>query len=439
MYRPTAFLYIRCPMDKKTQNAWAFYDWANSVYSLVISTAVFPIYFSNAANSEISFLGYTFPSSTLYSYSLSVSFLIVAIISPLLSGIADYTGKKKLFLKIFCYLGAISCSSLFFFDGSNVFLGLGLSIMASIGFWGSLVFYNAFLPEIAPPERQDGLSAKGFALGYIGSSILLIFNLAMITVPEAFGLSGAGEASRISFLTVGLWWAGFAQISFRRLPDNIYQRKPEEGKYLWKGYQELRSVFLQLKDHQSLRRFLYSFFFFNMGVQTVILLASLYGDEELQLDSSKLIATILIIQFVGIGGAYLFSFLSKKFGNLGALKISIVIWSIVCFLAYTLTKTDPLVEYKFYAIGGIVGLVMGGIQAISRSTYSKLLPETQSHASFFSFYDVSEKVAIVLGTIVYGYLIDLTGDMKMSALSLSIFFVIGFLLMMRVKRTPHVY
>jgi len=426
-------------MNKKTQNAWAFYDWANSVYSLVISTAVFPIYFSNAVEGEVVFWGYTLPSSTLYSYSLSLSFLIVAIISPLLSGIADYAGKKKLFLKIFCYMGAASCSALYFFDGTNVYYGLTFSILASIGFWSSLVFYNAFLPEVAPPERQDSLSAKGFALGYIGASLLLILNLAMITVPESFGLSGAGEASRISFLTVGIWWAGFAQITFRRLPDNIYHKKPEEGKYIWKGYRELRKVFRQLKDHPSLRRFLYSFFFFSTGVQTVILLASLYGDEELELDSSKLIATILIIQFVGIGGAYLFSFLSKKFGNLSALKISIAIWAVVCFLAYTLTKSDPLVEYKFFAVGGVVGLVMGGIQAISRSTYSKLLPKTHSHASFFSFYDVSEKIAIVVGTVVYGYLIDLTGDMKMSALSLSIFFVIGFILILRVKRTQHVY
>ncbi len=426
-------------MKKKIQNAWAFYDWANSVYSLVISSAVFPIYFNNAVESEINILGYLLPSSTLYSYSLAFSFLIVAVISPLLSGIADYTGQKKNFLKFFCYLGAASCSSLFFFEGTNIYLGLGLSIFASIGFWGSLVFYNAFLPEVAPPEKQDDLSAKGFALGYMGSSLLLIINLLMITIPETFGLSNAGEASRISFLTVGLWWAGFAQITFKRLPDNVYHRKPEEGKYIWKGYAEFLNVFKQLKDQQSLRRFLYSFFFFSMGVQTVFLLASLYGSEELELDSSKLIVTILIIQFVGIGGSYLFSYLSKIFGNLGALKISIVIWAIVCFLAYTLNKTDPLVEYKFYAIGGIVGLVMGGIQAISRSTYSKLLPKTQSHASFFSFYHVSEKIAIVLSTMVYGYLIDLTGNMKMSALSLSVFFVIGFILILRVRRTKYVY
>ncbi len=430
-------------MEKKVQNAWAFYDWANSVYSLVISTAIFPIYFNSVTSvndqpNYYDFLGTSIPNTTLYSYSLSFSFILVALISPLLSGIADHTGKKKRFLQFFCYLGSLSCASLYFFDGNNIWFGLTMSVFASVGFWGSLVFYNAFLPEVAPPEKQDQLSAKGFSLGYIGAAILLIFNLAMIQMPETFGFAGAGEASRFSFLLVGLWWAGFAQVTFRRLPDNVYQRISDE-RYIWKGFVELRQVWRELKEQLSLRRFLYSFFFFSIGVQTVILLAGLFGDVELGLDSSRLIATILIIQFVGIGGSYLFSFLSSRFGNLQSLKICILIWTLICFGAYTLTKDDPSVELKFYILGGLVGLVMGGIQAISRSTYSKLLPsETHSHASYFSFYDVSEKVAIVLGTAIYGLLIDLTGSMKMSVLALSLFFVIGFLLILWVPKTRFV-
>ncbi|MGB0178403.1 MAG: MFS transporter, partial [Owenweeksia sp.] len=327
---------------------------------------------------------------------------------------------------------------LFFFDGSNIWFGLLMSMLASVGFWGSLVFYNAFLPEVAPPDEQDSLSAKGFSLGYIGASLLLIINLVMIQMPETFGFEEAKQASRFSFLLVGIWWAGFAQISFRKLPDNVYHRISDE-RYIWKGFHELRNVWNELKEQISLRRFLYSFFFFSIGVQTVILLAGLFGDVELGLESSKLITTILIIQFVGIAGSYLFSFLSRRFGNLQSLKICIVLWAGLCFAAYTLTKNDPDVEMKFYIIGGVVGLVMGGIQAISRSTYSKLLPEqTHSHASYFSFYDVAEKVAIVLGTGVYGLLIDLTGSMKMSVLALSFFFVIGFLLIMWVPKTKYV-
>lgn len=431
-------------MNKKSKNAWAFYDWANSVYSLVISTAIFPNYFaavteSYYGGSDIPFLGMEIPGSSLYSYSLSFSFILVAIISPFLSGIADHTGSKKSFLRFFANLGAISCGALYFFDGSNLWLGLSASILASVGFWGSLVFYNAFLPEVAKPEEQDSLSAKGFSLGYIGSSILLIANLIMIQKPELVGLADAGEASRWSFLLVAIWWAGFTHLCLRGLPTNPNKRKPSKH-YIFSGFKELRQVLNELKELKALRRFLYSFFAFSMGVQTVILLASLYGKAELGMEVGQLIGTILIIQFVGIAGAYLFSYISKKMGNKQSLKISIFIWGLLCFAAYSLSGDDPNVAYKFYALGGMVGLVMGGIQAISRSTYSKLLPdETKSHASFFSFYDVTEKLAIVLGTFSYGYLIFLTGSMRMSALALSIFFVIGFLLIMRMPKSKHVY
>lgn len=423
--------------SKRVQNGWAFYDWANSVYSLVISTAIFPIYFSQVSPESIPLGGQLYESGAIYSFSLTVSFFLVALLSPFLSGIADYTGNKKGFMQFFAYLGAGSCSALFFFDGQQIWLGLGLSILASVGFWGSLVFYNAFLPEIAPPDKQDALSAKGFALGYMGSSLLLIFNLISISFPQKLGLADAGSASRLSFLLVGLWWAGFAQVTFRRLPKNPHGRKVAEERYLWRGFRELRQVARQLKDMKALRRFLYAFFFYSTGVQTIILLASLFGDQELQLDSSKLILTILIIQFVAIGGAYLFSFLSRRLGNIKALGISIVVWISICFAAYSLHYQDPDVEFKFYLVGALVGMVMGGIQSLSRSTYSKLLPEgSQSNASFFSFFDVTEKIAIIAGTFTYGYLVQLTGSMKSSALALSLFFIVGFLLLLRIPKHP---
>lgn len=418
---------------KRIHFGWAFYDWANSVYSLVISTAIFPIYFAEVTPDVIELGQSSLPSSTLYSYSLTTAFILVVFLSPFLSGIADYVGQKKRFLQFFCYLGALSCSGLYFFTGTNLWYGLILSITAGVGFWGSLVFYNAFLPEIARPDEQDRLSARGFSLGYLGASLLLIINLVSISMPEALGLEDAGSASRLSFLLVGLWWAGFAQVTFRRLPVNIHRRKPGKH-YIWSGFRELRQVARQLKHLPYPRRFLYSFFFFSVGVQTVILLASLFGEEELQLDSDKLILTILIIQFVGIGGAQLFSWIARRFGNRLSLQISIAIWALICLGAYSLRHSDPWVEYKFYLLGGFVGLVLGGIQAISRSTYSKLIPESRSTASFFSFYDVSEKVAIILGTFMYGYLIDLTGNMRSSALALGIFFVLGYLLLLRVDK-----
>ncbi len=424
---------------KRIQFGWAFYDWANSVYSLVIATAIFPIYFAEVSPEKIDFMGKVFHSAAMYSYTLAFSFVLVAIMSPFLSGIADYTGNKKRFLQFFAYMGSIACMAMYFFDSSNIYFGLGMSVIASVGFWASIVFYNAYLPEIASPEEQDRLSARGFTLGYIGSALLLIINLSMITLPETFGFADAGAATRFSFLTTGIWWIGFAQVSFRRLPLNIHGRKPKEKGYIWQGFRELRSVIDIVMKDLRLKVYLYSFFFFSVGVQTIILLAGLFGSEELGMESTKLIATILIIQFLGIAGANLFAWIARRYGNIISLKISIVIWVMVCLLAFVLDNNDPLVEYKFYAIGGLVGLVMGGIQSVSRSTYSKLLPETQSTASFFSFYDVTEKVAIICGTFVFGYLIEITGDMRTSALALSVFFVIGFTQLLRLRKGTWVY
>lgn len=424
---------------KRMQFGWAFYDWANSVYSLVIATAIFPIYFAAVSPEEIVFMGKSYPSEALYSYTLAFSFVIVALLSPVLSGVADYTGNKRWFLRFFAYMGSIACMGMYFFDESNVYLGLGLSIIASIGFWSSIVFYNAYLPEVAKPEEQDAVSARGFTLGYIGSALLLIVNLVMISFPEMFGFADEGAATRFSFLTTGIWWLGFTQFSVTRLPVNIHNRTPDRRAILMHGFKELKAVIDIVKKDQSLKVYLYSFFFFSVGVQTIILLAGLFGSEELGLESTKLIATILIIQFLGIAGANLFAWVARKYGNLLSLKISIFIWVIICLLAYILDNNDPLVEYKFYFIGGLVGLVMGGIQSVSRSTFSKLLPETQSTASFFSFYDVTEKIAVICGTFVFGYLIELTGDMRLSALALSVFFVLGFTNLMRLRKGTWVY
>ncbi len=425
-------------MEKKVKNAWAFYDWANSVYSLVISTAIFPLYFASVTPEFVEFFGNKLSSGALYSYSISVAFIIVAILSPLLSGIADHTGSKRKFLKFFCYMGSLACMGLYFFNGDNLVFGLAMSIIASVGFWGSLVFYNAFLPEIAPPEEHDSLSAKGFSLGYVGASILLIIILIMMGNFEALGYPNEGGPIRLGFILVGLWWLGFAQFTLRKLPNNPYQRKSGE-KYIWKGFQEFKKVWFELKEQKSLRRFLYSFFFYSMGVQTVIMLAVLYGDF-LEIEKEKLIITILIIQFVAVIGALLFSKISAKFGNLQSIKVSLIVWALVCGLAYSLTVGDPNIDLKFYAVGGVVGLVMGGIQSMSRSTFSKMLREdTQNHASYFSFYDVSEKIAVVIGTLTFGLLLEIyDNNMKASALSLVVFFVIGYLLILRIKRTKHV-
>ena len=374
---------------------------------------------------------------TLYSYALSFSFLVVAIMSPILSGIADYTGSKKKFMKFFCALGSISVMSLYFFDGvDTIWIGIVFTVFASIGFWASIVFYNAYLPEVAKPEQQDRASAKGFIYGYIGSVILLIINLIMIQMPDTFGIT-SGMASRISFVMVGLWWIGFAQITFKRLPDDIYNRKPEKD-YIWKGFKELKKVWLELQNFQNLKRFLISFFLLSIGVQTIILMAAIFGSSELNLPAMNLIVTILLVQIVAIAGAAIFSRVSEKYGNIKALKITIAVWMLVCFTAFSLDKSQENVALYFYGLGGLLGLVQGAIQSLTRSTYSKLLPETQDHATYFSFYDVTEKIAIVLGTFVYGLLYSITDSMQWSVLCLAIFFLASFIVISTMKKTEHV-
>lgn len=430
--------------SKKLINAWAFYDWANSVYPLVISTAVFPIYYTSMANSfantegDISFLGTYWNPTTLYDYTLALSFLIVAFCSPILSGIADYTGNKLKFLKGFCLMGSLSVMGLYFFDGaSTLWVALLCTIFASIGFWGSIVFYNAYLPEVAFPEQQDKVSAKGFMYGYFGSVLLLVFSLVLVQKPDWFGITDPTLAPRITFVLVGLWWFGFAQITYRRLPNNVFNHKPDKD-YIWKGFLELKSVFKSLGQHSQLKYFLIAFFFLSVGVQTIILMAGIFGSEELGLPTLNLILTILLVQIVAIFGAYLFSRLSDKIGNLATLKITLFIWGIVCFIAFVLDRNQPNIDYYFYAMGIVLGFVLGATQSLTRSTYSKLLPETHDHATYFSFYDVTEKIAIVLGMIVFGLLIALTGSMQYSVFALAVFFLLAFLVLYKIKRTTHV-
>lgn len=421
---------------KKVQNAWAMYDWANSVYSLVITSTIFPVYFNSVtrgltADDKVDFFGFEIVNTVLYSYSISFSFLIIALISPILSGIADASGKKLQFMKFFAYLGSLSCIALFFFDGKNLEWGICFSVLASVGYAGSIVFYNAYLPEITTPDKYDFLSAKGFALGYIGSVILLVVNLLMIQFPSWFMLSDDGMAARLSFLITGVWWAGFSQIPFRFLPKNPFG-KDIKKEFLLKGYQEIRKVWKEVKQIKVMYRFLASFFFYSMGVQTVMYLAATFGDKELGLPGDQLIMTILIIQIVAIAGSYFFAFISKKYGNKRSLVIMVLVWVGICGGAYYVYTV-----YEFFVLAFVVGLVMGGIQSLSRSTFSKLIPRsTTDHASYFSFYDVTEKLAIVLGTFSYGFIEQITGSMRNSALSLGIFFLVGlgFLLLVTIPK-----
>ena len=433
----------KVPLDKgskKLINAWAFYDWANSVYSLVISSAIFPIYFGALFSdiNTISFFDYNIKNTAVISFVTAFAFVIVAFISPILSGIADYIGNKKKFMKIFVYLGSASCVGLYWFELETIYLGLCFYFLALIGLWSSLVFYNSYLPDIAYPEQQDRASARGYSFGYIGSVILLLVNLAMVMQPAFFGIGGsASEASmkamKYSFVSVGIWWALFSQYSFYFLPKSNHEVKVTKDVF-WNGYRELKSVWKQLKGQTRLKRFLPAFFLYSMALQTVMLVAAYFGEEEISWANASektigLIVSILLIQIVAIFGAILTARASERFGNIPVLIVINFIWVGLCIVAYY-TRT-PM---QFYAVAGFVGLVMGGLQSLSRSTYSKLLPQTLDTTSFFSFYDVTEKIGIVIGMLCFGLVDHLSGSMRNGILFFIIFFIFGAFMLMRIPK-----
>jgi UMF1 family MFS transporter len=415
--------------SKKVINAWAMYDWSNSVYNLVITTTFFPVYYTEMTSAQpfdgyVTFFGRTFVNTALYSYALAATYLLVAILLPVLSSIADYKGNKKRFMQAFCTLGAVSCSTMYFFTPMYFTLGVICMMLAAFGFYSSLVFYNSYLPEIAAEEDRDRISAKGFTYGYIGSVLMQIIGFLLVVFWEKIPfLSGAGQAVRFTFLLVGVWWIGFAQIPFRYLPKgNAVHAANKKMNFLTGGFSELRKVMGQLAGMPVLKRFLLAFFFYIMGVQTVMLAATNFGAKVLNLPSTKLIITIVLIQIVAIAGAYLMAKLSGIYGNLQVLIGVVVMWIGICIAGYLMQT-----EYHFYALAITVGLIMGGIQALSRSTYSKLMPVTEDTTSFFSFYDVTEKIAIVIGLTAFGYIEELTNNMRNSVLSLVVFFSIGLL------------
>ncbi len=419
--------------DKKIMNAWAFYDWANSVYSLVITSTIFPLYYAGVLEGKnIKILGLNHES--IYSFSIGFSFLLVVVLSPILSAVADVIGNKKLFLKIFCTLGSLSCAGLFFFTSSEtVYIGLICSILASVGFWGSLVFYNSYLPDITTEEYRDSLSAKGFSLGYIGSAILLIICLAIIMMHDTLGIE-EGFATRLCFLLVAIWWLGFAQYTILNLPEGNKNNERIQKNIIQNSFKELFKVQKELFQDRNLKNFLLGFFCYSVGVQTIFYLAVPFGKNDLKIEAQTLIIIVLVMQVIAVGGAILCSKLSEKKGNKWALQVTISIWLLVCVLGYSINSNNENAHYVFYVMAGLVALVMGGIQSLSRSTYSKLLPETNDTTTYFSFFDVLEKIAIVLGTFLIGLMIERFGNMRLGVLSMALFFALGLYFIRRFKK-----
>jgi UMF1 family MFS transporter len=414
--------------DPKITRAWCMYDWANSVFSLSIATSIFPIYFQNVTGGDtgmVHFGGFVIKNTVLYSFTLSFSYLLVSLLNPLLSGLSDIGGFRKKFMTLFTLLGSLSCMGLAAFTPDNLPIGVACFGLATMGYAGSLVFYNAYLPEIASPDQYDKLSARGFAMGYLGSVILLITNLLLISFYAKWGFASSGQATRFSFFTVGLWWLVFGLFSLKKLPKDIHSQAFSR-KVFARGYKETLDVFKSIRTVPVLSQFLLAFFFFGMGTQTVMYVATLFGKDELNVPEQGLIVSIMLIQFVGIAGAYFFAFISKKIGNIRSIMLMIWVWIGVCIGAYFTYHA-----YQFYILAFVVGSVMGGIQSQSRSAFAALVPGKNDNASYFSFYELTEKLAIVLGTFSYGLLISLTGTMRNSILLLTVYFLLGLFLMFR--------
>ena len=421
--------------NKRLIRSWSMFDWANSAYNLVITSTIFPAYYTAITQTPekgdfVNFFGFEIINTALSNFALAFSYLFMALLLPFVSSYADVRGKKKTMMMFFTYFGAIACMGLFFFKLETLELGVILFGLAAMGYIGGVLFNNSYLPEIATVDKQDKVSAQGFAYGYVGCVTLQMICLVFILQPAWFGITDPSFGPRLSFLLVGLWWAGFSTIPFVALPGNKKSAVRTPMKIFRTVIIEYRIVWRRIRKMQRIRRFLPAYFFYAAGVQTVMIVAAAFGAKELQLESAKLIITILLIQLVAIFGAFLMSKLSGVFGNIKVLMLVILVWMGVCVSAFFIRT-----EMEFYMLACVVGLVMGGIQSLSRSTYSKLLPEnSKDTASFFSFYDITEKLAVVLGLFSFGLIEQFTHNIRYSALFLSVFFIIGCGLLFRMLR-----
>jgi len=427
--------------NKKTIWAWCMFDWANQSYNMVIISTIFPAYFvaitANSKNGNmVTFFGHQYVNTVLSTYILAFSYLIVVALLPILTSIADYRGAKKSYLQLFTWMGSLACAGLFFLQqGKPMEIPLICYALASVGYCGGFVFYNSYLPQIATVDQQDAVSAKGFIYGFIGSVVVQILCLIPIEFPKTFGVTD-DMAARISFLIVFVWWIGFAIIPFLKLPKGVPNAGSHNYNVFTGGFKELAKVFGKVKQMPLLKRFLGAFFFYSVGVQTIMLVAANFAAKELHMNDDSLIPIILVIQLLAVVGALITSKSSEKYGNVKTLIGLVAIWTVICCCVYFVTTVK-----QFYFAAVVVGLVMGGVQSLSRSTYSKYLPPNiPDTASFFSFYDVTEKLSIVVGLFAFAFVEAQTHEMRNSALTLDCFFALGLflliILLLAEKKSP---
>lgn len=424
----------------QAEKAWCLYDWANSSFVTTIVAAVLPVFFVSTVVADpgpitlkFHLFEITSNSQSLWGYAMSLAALFVAIGAPVFGAMADAGGKRKLFLGIMTTVGIISSSLLFFSGPGLVKFTLAMVILGQIGFAGANVFYNSLLVYVTPPARRDLISSRGFAMGYLGGGLLLALNLLMIKQPGLFGIPQGTLAVRLSFVSVALWWAGFSIPLFRKVPEGtVTGNSTDFRKSFLKGIRSLGATFKSIRQHRQAFRFLLSFLLYNDGIQTIIMMATVFGKAELGLDSSHLIGALLLTQFIGFPGSIYYGKLATRLGSKKMLLIGLGGYIAIVLYAWRMTET-----WQFWILAGAVGLLQGGVQAISRSFYSVLIPQEHS-SEYFGFFSISSRFASILGPLMFALIGDITGSTRNSILSISVFFIAGGIMLLTVKDPEHV-
>ncbi len=412
-------------LHRKIINAWCMYDWANSAFATTIMAAVLPTFYSDVAGANLK----PVQASTYWGYTNTIAMLLAAVAAPILGAIADHSGTKKRFLSGFASLGILFTALLVLVSTGDWLMASVFYVLGRIGFAGANIFYDSLLPHIAHPDEIDQVSTKGFALGYLGGGLLLMVNLAWILKPEWFGLPGAEMASRLSFLSVAIWWALFSVPLLSRVPEPPFVQEPGESDNPARaGFQRLGRTFRGIRRYRELFKFLIAFWLYNDGIGTIIIMAAIFG-KEIGIQTEYLIGAILALQFLGIPFSFAFGWLARKLGTKRSILLALGVYIVIAIGGYFMQT-----GLHFWILAFLAATVQGGSQALSRSLFGRMVPKAKT-AEFFGFYDVSSKFAGIAGPALFGLMGQLTGSSRLGIVSLIIFFIVGGLFLSQVNET----